>query len=769
MGRIAIICGAGILLVSLSACSPGNPVKTLTPQALTSPASELPSFELTPTVRVSTPTETSQPTIAPEQDNSTLLPLTYSGPLPDGAHAVLGVGQTNASASPDGAFLVIQSASGAMAYDLNALEPLWNEPKQGGQVTWLLDGNGVAIGPNIWDIHTGELTRTRSSKLKSGVWSPDGITIALASRRSSILLYDAISGAELHELDLPQELKEKLPNDVPGWDLNISFSPHGTLIGATYHWIISDGYNGDGNELAIWNVKTGNLIHEFSPATGWEYESSSVAWSPDGERVAALQLGGGANIWDVFSGELLKRIDRASYIVWDPTNSQFAISALSSGTTPGETVIWDNSTLEKKFSVSDSTDNVIWSLDGSQVAIVRHDVGQSDVKGSIVFYDTGTGEPGTRLPDADQIVAFSPNGNWLISGLYSYVPINENAVVAWDLSKDPPESTLMIKGTSPVFDLAWSRNGQTIASITGVSFNHGTTLTEWDSATGQAISTGQVDDVEFNYQLSLNRVSWSSDGYPLMLGNDDQTAVVWRYAGGFSQTTLSQGIPGPVSPDGAAVVVVDETQISIDNTKTGFLISNWRADGQMVTDSAWSPDGKLLAVTTSPATLFASWSQAPVNDGEVAVYNVQSGTLISKMEDVTGIPLSVAWSPDGLSLAVGFSRDDKIVRWDVASKKPQSQIAGNVSVNAEMGYFHITWSPDGNKLAAAYSPPPFYPDCMGCRLDDSGEVVVWDLSTGKAIFHHSFNSNVEAVAFDPQSTFLATGSRDGLILVWGLN
>ena len=110
-----------------------------------------------------------------------------------------------------------------------------------------------------------------------------------------------------------------------------------------------------------------------------------------------------------------------------------------------------------------------------------------------------------------------------------------------------------------------------------------------------------------------------------------------------------------------------------------------------------------------------------------------------------GNVLDVAWSPDRTRLAVGGTAG--IWVYDASTGDEVSLITGHsFRVNA------VAFSPDGTTLAS------------GSR-DDT--VRLWDVATGQEksiLTGHRYD--VEAVAFSPDGLTLASGSRDGTVRVW---
>ena len=125
---------------------------------------------------------------------------------------------------------------------------------------------------------------------------------------------------------------------------------------------------------------------------------------------------------------------------------------------------------------------------------------------------------------------------------------------------------------------------------------------------------------------------------------------------------------------------------------------------------------------------------------------------------------SVAFSPDGKTLAAGYSVNDLggggVVLWDVATR--QRLMEAPLPVN-EGSVLSIAFSPDGKTLAAGYI------GVVGSGSD--GGVVLWDVATRQRLMEAPLpvkEGAVFSVAFSPDGKILAAGysaiGGDGVVL-----
>ena len=148
---------------------------------------------------------------------------------------------------------------------------------------------------------------------------------------------------------------------------------------------------------------------------------------------------------------------------------------------------------------------------------------------------------------------------------------------------------------------------------------------------------------------------------------------------------------------------------------------------------AWSPDGSTLASGSADHTV-RLWDAA------------SSGRELHKLEGHSDWVRSVAWSPDGRTLASGS--DDKTVRlWDAASGRELHKLEGHLgSVRS------VAWSPDGSTLASG---------------SDDKTMRLWDAASGREL--HGLEGHLGwawSVAWSPDGSALASGSHDSTVRLW---
>jgi Tol biopolymer transport system component len=169
------------------------------------------------------------------------------------------------------------------------------------------------------------------------------------------------------------------------------------------------------------------------------------------------------------------------------------------------------------------------------------------------------------------------------------------------------------------------------------------------------------------------------------------------------------------------------------------------AHGRVVYSLAFTPDGKGLA-----SGGYSTNSKTTLADGEIKVWDVDTGELRKTFKGQPGIVECVAFSRDGKLLASAYQVGGNQPRvWDAGTGNRRHVLAGHARHTTV-----VVFSPDGKVLASA-----------GTDKEGHGEVKLWDLTTGKErkLFRAVGRLRAEAsgtrlcLAFSPDGKTLALG------------
>jgi len=169
------------------------------------------------------------------------------------------------------------------------------------------------------------------------------------------------------------------------------------------------------------------------------------------------------------------------------------------------------------------------------------------------------------------------------------------------------------------------------------------------------------------------------------------------------------------------------------------LLRNIPASTGGVPGVAYSPDGKLIASMGARK--------------EIKIWDASSGELVRTLLGADESCSSVAFSPDGFTLATAFVT--QVILWDTTSGEKIATLSGEsvgTTVGYNLGVGQIAFSPDGKYLATA-------------NID--GAPTIWELNTYRKVM--SLVTEMlppKAVAYSPDGRFLATGGDEGIVRVW---
>ena len=619
-------------------------------------------------------------------------------------------------------------------------------------------------------------------EILTAVFSPDGRSIATASRDRTVKIWNPQSGQEIQSLReghaflttrgifFPKGdrvITSAVDNTTRIWDVNTGRQMlilEGTGSNATVtlshntRWILTGGDDRqtEGNQPAqlqsasksarLWDAHTGKLIRELP---GHQEDVTAVAFSADDRWIFTGDRSGRGVLWDTETGEIIFRIPQESRHRKKITDVKFSLSGRqlfsssldrtvrqwkinTSGSTP-------ELTLSKTWSHADAVIGITLSADQKQAwtscrdhQLRVWDVATANLLQTIDVDGKITG-PVDVSPDA-MIAVVTPNTETKMTQANQVVRLwsldtnglpeqEKDAKVLYETKSDG-ENLWFVK---------FSPDAQQILTVGG----DGAQL--WDRTTRQTINI-------FAPHGPVASVKFSQDGQYLVTAGWDNTARIWNVATGQTEQKLIGHRrfvnDATFSPDGKKVVTAsDDHTARIWDVATAREIQQFREHQDKVSTAVFSSDGQRILTASS--------------DGKACIWDAATGEIIQQFDDYQQPLLAAVFSPNGKYVLAGGEDKDNTARiWNLKTKKPM--LFDDENVDGLLGHTDritsVAFSPDGLRVVTG-------------SADRTAKV--WELRTGREVLtlrHHQ--SALTSVTFSPDGRHIVTASRDKTAIIW---
>ena len=645
--------------------------------------------------------------------------------LPEGAIARLGRGcEPDIAFSPDGQYIAIGNSLGLWLYDFETLSPiaLW-ETERGMVFHIAFSPNGKWIAASnsdhilkVLDIQNGAcLTQVETGDYISGLtFSHDMRSLAAAYASSSCV-----------EVWSPEtgELLTKFTADTEeaGFHRPITFSTDTRLIASTSASDTTD----DAEVIVVWDMESGQQIASLTAHTYW---ISTLCFSPCGQFLASSGQDGTVYVWDVStwqqvrsytdSGDVYRIIPsyspdgilRAAIVNYDETGSAtISVRDLESGEQLYNDQVWGNTV---QFSDADGWGNTVKFSNGSRLAYeCRHE-----------FINVWTPEYPYKRQFTHSPISFPTSAVFSDDGKTLAVKHHHEGVVLWDIASKRSRPAVKMESAGKNQFVYKTDSGKLyVASIKGES------VTLW-KADGDGIPL--IEGTGRKYWSAFPALS--PTGKFFAYADEDGNLKVWDVN---SRNQLYE-LKHPLEPS--------------DNDDED--------DGDTIGDLQFSYDGKILASESNyPIPKVILWDMEFGEEIETSPSN--TATRILGWPILRGLNLRslefVHISHDGQYLA---SVGNDTYLYDLKQKEILTRLS------LPQGLEEMFWAAEFSMCGKYFAAGTWWREGMEKMV-----ICLWEVETGEQIItFRGHPTDVQALAFSPDNTLLASASYDGSILLWDL-
>ena len=638
--------------------------------------------------------------------------------LPEGTITRLGRGSAlNVAFSPDDSKLAVGSIIGLWLYDTSTMNPL-----------------------ALWDTERGLVSTV--------AFSPDGTLIATGNWDAEVKVWNVQS----------QQCIFKVTRDGQFDDAHqLLFSPDGQRLAS------SGGHYG---AVYVWHPETGEQVAKFTfenvPEKGPRH-FIPLAFSPDGNMLVSASPENTFSLWDIDAGERIalftgQHAASVSALTFSPCG-QFLVSVDRDGTA----YEWDfkkgiateqsaYASVPLTYAGSSPRLKLIYLADGTLLA-----AGVSD--NTLTVWDAKRGNKLGVLRNEQRPyrISFSPKGSQLAI-------VDTDTIRTWNIGEPRPRTKVIRGPTSVCGSVKFSPDGQTLAA--GYWSDN---ISLWNVKGFELQTTFKGEDLDM-----VRSIDFSPCGNKLAATSYDKIVRVWDLEEPEAppvELTGHQAVLYAVafSPKGDLLVSADANGVlGIWDVEHDYERQMFTEETKWIWSIAFSPDGKQLA----SAHHYENARLWDVENGkqmtelslvlpqDTTKYKGDARTIqmmlrwLKKGSESKLTPRVIAFSPDGTLIAGGAFRG--IGLWHAKTYEVQRILC------LPRGCWRpeaLTFSPCGRYLVS------------GASWQDTGKMSIrlWEVATGENIAaFRSHPTDIQSLAFSPDSTLLASGSYDGTILLWDM-
>jgi WD40 repeat protein/tetratricopeptide (TPR) repeat protein len=448
---------------------------------------------------------------------------------------------------------------------------------------------------------------------------------------------------------------------------------------------------------------------------------SSITFSPDNKFIISTGDDNIVNLWDS-NGNFIKRMVHAETVAEVIFSHDGSIIASLSSSVNSSIDSNQNSTIK----LWRTNGKIIETIDSYGLSSIKFSPDSSLIAGinnnnSVQIWSVNGTVHSTLRGHNDKIasISFSPDSQFIASNS------KDNTVRLWNLKrKDEKEKILRGFNCEHEFsefcELKYSEDGKILTAVN-------TSYTPQDHQPIYKVKIWNRDGKELSTITGLREINWS-DNFQLISSvtqdsKSNYTVKFWDAQGKEIKAFKGEGVSSPVfSPDGKIVALT---------TVKNYYAKIWDIDGVEITKIKGHNDPINSISMSHDGQTIASAS----DDNTVKIWN-KKGVIQRTLEGHTKKITSVAFNPVDGEIIASASDDNQVILWNIKGKRIRTLkgIKGKVK--------SVIFSPNGKIIAAA---------------SDDKIINLWNIGNDDP-----FKSLEEAngrISFSPDSNMLLVGDK----------